>query len=267
MIWQKHQNEPPTQLSILWEVLGHGLLDLFRASPCTSTIYTGHSYQVLTGCRSPQLNVSLVLDSAQTAGSLKQSRDRAAQRGVSSIILLPGSSGNVPESLLIQTGIEELESLPLMYCSHPPSVEPSSFDFQVVQSARDLIKTHSIIASAYGIPVEEIARAFSPDMVSLRGVTVFLTGRLGHTFGCVQSTVRNDLSVFWSLAVLPDQRGLGAGEFLLRSAMRYHSDRGVRHFLMLGVPGSGFRFESAGFRAIDTTRVLLSVNPLTDTGS
>lgn len=257
MIWKNHERTaaPIGDVARFWEALGYGLLDLFRGSPCVSTIFAGHYFQVLSGCISPQFNASLILHSPYVHESIRLCCHRAAQRRVSATLLCAGFSDDEISTLPVEPNWQEQESLPLMYCTGSATAASAELDFQLAQSEADLLKTHRIISSAYGIPEPDVTRAFPVEMITQRDLSVFLAGRFGDCIGCVQATRRKNIAVFWSLAVAPDQQSRGTGEFLLRSAMHCLKERGADHFLMLGAPGPRYRFESLGFRTVDSARV------------
>lgn len=257
MIWKNHETMAAAfgDVARLWEAVGYGLLDLFRASPGVSTVFSGHCFQVLSGCVSPQFNASLILHSPHAHESIRLCCHRAAKRRVSATLLCAGFSDDETSTIPVEPNWQEQESLPLMYCTGSPTAGPTELDFQLAQSTADLLKTHQIIASAYGIPEPDVARAFPVEIVTQREISIFLASRFGDCIGCVQTTRRKNVAVFWSLAVNPGHQSRGNGEFLLRSAMHCLKDWGADHFLMLGAPGPRYRFESLGFRTVDSARV------------
>ncbi len=229
---------------------GQALALLFRCAPAFLSRLEPDFALILSGEACADLNYLMVGPRAGSA-QLRQRVELARLRSLPLLTFLAPPRVEGIEEEVRGLGMSFAGNVPMMarQVCEPLGVLPG-WQMHRVAEASMLHAASRIDAAGFDLPNEVCERIYSPALLHVPGVSVFV-GSWGDTPMSSLQAVQSGKTVgIFSMATLPQHRRQGAGRALLAQVINHYLRQGVVRFY-LGSSDAGLRlYESLGFEAL-----------------
>ena len=245
--------------SAFWRLAGEAWASLLRGHPGTTVQLTSHGWLALSGEPVPDFNLVYVDEGPAAEEQLREFGQVIRERALPVLVLLARAVADQLAPTARELGLEYVGTLPLMVyqVEGAPTERPSSEPYQVeqVSGEEDLRAVHQLLVSAFGLPLDSIARFYAPSLLAVPDARIFLTRRLGQPISTVTTTGAGEIVGIWSMATPPEQQRQGAGRATLEAAMAYHRAQGTSIFYLGATEAGKPLYERTGFRTLEETPI------------
>jgi GNAT superfamily N-acetyltransferase len=256
----------------LWEAYGRGSALLFMSAPSACIDLAPHGALTLSG--EPFLEMNWGVVDAGEAGDANDAPDDGAaaatlvRRFVATIrdrrldAYLMATSAAAPhlEAAISELGLALDPGAPLMVrrrtAEHVFAIEQDAVTVEHVDDEWALRDMAVVLSKAFAAPPGVVERAFTPAMLSLPGLDVFVLRLKGEAVSAVVTTRHDDLLGFWAMGTIPEARRQRFGRRLLEAVIDIHSTRpGAPRWFFLTASSMGRPlYEKVGFTVADDSR-------------
>jgi GNAT superfamily N-acetyltransferase len=245
---------PP--LPYLWRLVGEGLALCYRAAPGYEAQLTPQASLILSGEAVADLNYAVIDDGPHAEARLREFDLRIQARGLPIYVFLTDAVSNSLTPLAQSLALQHVGEMPLMTYA-PTTLPAQSGDFRCerVESEQDLQQANRVAASAFGLPVEAVQRAWGTIILDGPGVDIFLARQNGDALSSVQTTRMGSTVGIWAMGTTADHQRKGAGQALLNHVIAYHAGRGAKLFFLCATAEGQPLYERVGFRTLAKTEV------------
>ncbi len=248
----------PLQLTstYLYRLAGESLALCYRAAPGYEARLTDGASLVLSGEPVSDLNYAIIDAGSHAEGHMREFVQVAKSRKIPMLVLLSPEAAPLLKAAAQELRLKFEGYFPFMvYRPENPRFDESSFQISRVDNPGDLKASNAAAASAFGIPLVSVDRAFGPAFLEGPGVDLFIARQGEVTVSTVQTT-RSGLKVgIWAMATPPDQRRKGAGRALLNYVIAYHCQRGADLFYLVATPAGKPLYDRVGFQTMTQAEV------------
>lgn len=237
----------------LVRLTAQALSTFLGGSPGFEARTSGAVWLVLSGEPVTDLNYLLALDgSARGAATFGAFVEACGARDLPFVAMIaPEAVEGLSEARRLH-GLEHVVDWPLMVCpasavrAHAPS------DLQISRAAarEDLRDSAGVLARAFGMPEDSVARTVTQHTASLPGFRVTLARRGGTALSTVTVTRHGSVAGIWAMGTAPEAQGKGIGKALLSTVMAEEKDRGAEVFFLGATPAGKPLYDRLGYRTV-----------------
>jgi GNAT superfamily N-acetyltransferase len=139
---------------------------------------------------------------------------------------------------------------PVMVCAADQVSEQPLSGMRIlpVVDATGLEAVAEMLASAFQMPADSVARAMPPPLVESPSIDVFLGEHEGRVKSTVTVTYHGEIAGIWSMGTHASAMGQGVGKALLSRVMCDARERGIRWFFLGATPSGYPLYEKLGYR-------------------
>ncbi len=245
--------------SSLWRLAGEAYAPLYSGLPGGEGQLTPHGWLALSGEPVADLNLAYVDDGPAAEDQLRTFATAIAGRQLPAIVLLAPAAAERLDPVARGLGLQPVGGLPLMV--HRPegpaagAGDAGRYRVDRVTTPEELAVVHRLLASAFGLPLDSVSRAFGSQVLNAAGLAVFLARREGRPVSTAMTTGAGEVVGIWSMATAPAQQRQGAGRATLAAVMAHHRQRGAGLFYLGATPAGKPLYEAAGFRTVEETPI------------
>ena len=245
--------------SSLWRLAGEAYVPLYGGLPGGEGQQTPHGWLALSGEPVADLNLAYVGDGPAAEEQLRDFAAAIAGRRLPALLLLAPAAAARLAPIARELGLQPVGGLPLMM--HEPggpatgSGDAGGYRVDRVTTEEDLAVVHRLLADAFGLPRDSLARAFGPQVLALPDLAIFLARREGRAVSTAMTTGAGEVVGIWSMATAPEHQRQGAGRATLEAVMAHHRARGARLFYLGATEAGKPLYEAAGFRTVEETPI------------
>jgi predicted N-acetyltransferase YhbS len=205
----------------------------------------------LTGEDSADLNMLILGQTPRAQAVLEEATTLASGRRLPMVAFVAPQVAAPLREAASWLGLAVAGSAPLMVFE-PAGPVPAGKPCEVasVDDAAAAAVSGDLIASAFGLPREAVARTIDAASLEGAGVRSFVARIDGEPMSSVTLTPRGRTAGIWCMATPADRQGRGAGRALLTRVLEDARQAGVRRFYLFASAAGRPLYESIGFRVV-----------------
>jgi GNAT superfamily N-acetyltransferase len=246
----------------LWYIIGTALADAFGTVPGSTTKVTETGWIVLTGEPVADFNMLLVDAGPNPAGQLRELTALLLARDLPGLVFLTAVVADQLAPVARDLDLKPGGQVPVMLYqptdealteeAGPPAQERFQIERVTTETLGDATR---LAADTFEVAEDVFARAYSPAILAVPGVMVFLARDGDEPVSTVTTMATGATVGVWTMATRPSRQRQGAGKALLEHALSHHQAHGAERFYLLATAAGKPLYERVGFRTVSEVAV------------